>query len=74
VAVARALAPMDILVEWCLPMVKKGGKLLAMKGPKLAEELPRARQAIRLLGGGAPLIHPAQLPGAEGHVIVEIVR
>lgn len=72
VAVARAVATTDWLAEWCLPLLKTGGKMLAMKGPKAAEELPAAEHAIRLLGGSNPDVHPADLPGAESHVIVEI--
>ena len=72
VVVARAVGTMDWLAEWCLPLLKTGGKLLAMKGPKAAEELPAAEHAIRLLGGSSPDVHPAGLPGADNHVIVEI--
>ena len=74
VAVARAVGAMDFLVEWCLPLVKKGGKMLAMKGARIADELPAAARAIRLLGGGEPRVHPVELPGAEHHVIVEIPK
>jgi 16S rRNA (guanine527-N7)-methyltransferase len=74
VAVARAVGAMDFLVEWCLPLVKKGGKMLAMKGARIADELPAAAKAIRLLGGGEPRVHPVELPGAEHHVIVEIPK
>ncbi len=74
VVAVRALASMNVLVEWCLPLVKVRGKLLAMKGAKIAEELPLARQAIRLLGGGEARVHPAQLPGFDHHVIVEIPK
>jgi 16S rRNA (guanine527-N7)-methyltransferase len=74
VATARAIGALNLLVEWCLPLVKKGGKLLAMKGAKIAVELPAAEKAIQLLSGGAPVIHPVQLPGAENHVIVEIPK
>ena len=52
--------------------MKRGGKVLAMKGPKVAEELPAARKALRLLGGSEPVLHPVQLTGAENHLIVEI--
>ena len=65
---------MPWLIEWGLPLVKKGGRLLAMKGPKVAEELPAAAKAIRLLHGGPPVVHPIELPGAEHHVIVEIQK
>jgi 16S rRNA (guanine527-N7)-methyltransferase len=72
VAVARAVATLDWLAEWCLPLVKKGGKLLAMKGARVAEELPAAVKAIRLLGGGEPMVHPVELPGSEHRVIIEV--
>jgi len=74
IVVARALGQMIWLVEWCLPLAKVGGKFLAMKGPKVQEELPPAAAAIRKLGGGKPVIHPAAIAGAEGHVIVEIPK
>jgi 16S rRNA (guanine527-N7)-methyltransferase len=74
VAVARAVGAMDFLVEWCLPLVKKGGKMLAMKGARITEELPAAAKAIRLLGGGEAVVHPVELPGTEHHVIVEIPK
>src|SRR5207237_9110962 len=72
VVVARALAAMNVLAEWCLPLVKVGGTLLAMKGGKISEELPAAARAIKLLGGSEAMVHPAELPGAMYHVIVEI--
>jgi 16S rRNA (guanine527-N7)-methyltransferase len=74
IAIARAVGAMDFLVEWCLPLVKKGGKMLAMKGARIAGELPAAAKAIRQLGGGEPRVHPVELPGAEHHVIVEIPK
>ena len=57
-----------------LPLVKKKGKMLAMKGPKVAEELPAAEHAIRMLGGGSPDVRPVELPGVHNHVIVEIPK
>jgi 16S rRNA (guanine527-N7)-methyltransferase len=72
IVTARAIGVMAWLVEWCLPLVKTGGTLLALKGPKLAEELPAALRTIRILGGGEPTVHPVELPGTDGHVIVAI--
>jgi 16S rRNA (guanine527-N7)-methyltransferase len=74
VAVARAVATLDWLAEWCLPLVKKGGKLLAMKGARVAAEVPAARKAIQLLGGGEAVVHPVALPGSEHRVVVEIAK
>ena len=74
VAVARAVATMAWLAEWCLPLVQKGGKMLAMKGPKVQEELPLAARAILWLNGADPVVHPVDLPGTEHRVIVEIQK
>ena|ERR1700674_1658779 len=49
VAVARALAPMPVLVELCLPLVRVGGRLLAQKTER--ENVERAAHAIETLGG-----------------------
>src|ERR1700674_4867483 len=49
VAVARALAPMPVLAELCLPLVKVGGRLLAQKTD--SDDLTSARHAIDVLGG-----------------------
>jgi 16S rRNA (guanine527-N7)-methyltransferase len=65
---------MDWLAEWCLPLTKKGGRMLAMKGPKVADVLHIARRALTLLGGGEPVVHPVDLPGTEHRVIVEIPK
>ncbi|HLH68792.1 MAG TPA: 16S rRNA (guanine(527)-N(7))-methyltransferase RsmG [Candidatus Dormibacteraeota bacterium] len=53
-AVSRALAPMPALVELCLPFVRVGGRLLAMK-----VEVEPAHGAIARLGGGTPSVLPA---------------
>jgi 16S rRNA (guanine527-N7)-methyltransferase len=74
VAVARAVATMEWLAEWCLPLVKVGGKMLAMKGPRVRDELPIAARGIRIFGGGEPVVHPVDLPGTDQRVIVEIPK
>jgi 16S rRNA (guanine527-N7)-methyltransferase len=72
--ISRAVATMPWLAEWSLPLTKKGGKMLAMKGPKVAEELPLSQKTLNALGGAAPVIHPVDLPGTEHRVIVEIAK
>ena len=52
--VCRALAPMPVLVELCLPFARVGGRLLAMK--TAGEDLTAAYE---LLGGGRPVVVPA---------------
>ncbi|MFV0379966.1 MAG: 16S rRNA (guanine(527)-N(7))-methyltransferase RsmG [Anaerorhabdus sp.] len=47
---ARAVASLDILSELCIPLVKKGGIFLAMKGSKADEELVHSKNAYTVLG------------------------
>lgn len=74
VAIARAVATLDWLAEWCLPLVKVRGRMLAMKGQKVAAELPLASRAIKMLGGASPITHPVALVGTDNHVIIEIIK
>lgn len=49
-AVARAVAPLNTLVEYLLPFVKVGGVCIIYKSSKLAEELKNSQKAIEILG------------------------
>lgn len=51
VAVSRAVAPLNVLCEYCLPFVKVEGKMIAYKSSKVREEAEEAKRAIELLGG-----------------------
>ena len=64
-AVARAVAPMNVLGEYLLPFVKPGGWALAMKGPGLDDELRDAEGAIALLGGAVDRMSPCPIPGRD---------
>lgn len=74
VAIARAVATLDWLAEWCLPLVKVRGKVLAMKGKRAADELAAAARTPRQLGGGVPITHRVDLPGTDSLVIVEMPK
>ena len=50
-ATARAVAQLNVLCEYCLPLVKVGGLFIAMKGSSGKEELAQANHAIEALGG-----------------------
>lgn len=56
VATARAVAPLARLAGWCLPLVRPGGMLLAIKGASAAAEVERDAAAVRRIGGGTPRI------------------
>ena len=51
IATSRAVADLRILAEYCLPFVKIGGVMLAMKGLNIDEELENAKEIIAKLGG-----------------------
>ena len=53
VATARAVAHLPVLCELCLPFVKKGGVMLAMKAQQATEELRLSERCIGLCGGGS---------------------
>jgi 16S rRNA (guanine527-N7)-methyltransferase len=52
VVTARAVAALDKLAGWSLPLVRVGGELLALKGSSAAEEVEAAQGALERLGGG----------------------
>ncbi|MBR5319803.1 MAG: 16S rRNA (guanine(527)-N(7))-methyltransferase RsmG [Peptococcaceae bacterium] len=51
IATARAVARMPVLLEICLPFVKKGGIFIALKGPELENEIKESNNALKELGG-----------------------
>ncbi len=55
-AVARAVANMNVLSEYCVPYVKVGGTFAALKGPSGGEEAAKAEKALQILGGGKTLV------------------
>lgn len=66
VATARAVAALPVLAEYCLPLVKVGGHVIAMKGQPSKAELAHGESAARMLGGKLEAVIPVpQLPGTE---------
>lgn len=75
VVTARALAPLDRLAAWCLPLAAVGGRVLALKGASAGDEVAAHHAAIGRLGGGTPVVR--QVGGdllEEPTTVVEIVR
>jgi 16S rRNA (guanine527-N7)-methyltransferase len=75
VVTARAVAPLDRLAAWCLPLARVGGRLLALKGATAAEEVAEHRAAVMRSGGAEPVVRTC---GAglldEPTTVVEVVR
>lgn len=68
VAVSRAVAPLNVLAEYCLPLVKEGGLFIALKGARSEQELGEA--AIIKLGGKIEDIVSLELKGGDRRNVV----
>ena len=74
-AVARAVAPLPVLVEYALPLLRPGGLLAAPKGSRASDELSEAEAAIETLGGHVLTPLPLSLPeGAVAQIVVLVRR
>lgn len=69
---ARAVANLGVLAEYCLPPLKEDGLFIAMKGPRPEEEIKRAEKAIAVLGGAVEKTAALRLPltGEERSLVV----
>lgn len=65
VACARAVAALNMLCEYCLPLVKVGGVFIALKGASAAQELAEAQNGIARLGGRWQENRAFRLPGGD---------
>ncbi len=65
IAVSRAVAPLNILLEYMLPTVKVGGKCICMKSSSIEEELDMAKTACGILGGEIVDIQSVILPDTD---------
>lgn len=77
VVIARAVARMNVLAEYCLPFAKVGGHFIALKGANLSPELNEAKKAIKMLGGKTRKVEELQLAedaGERNIVIIEKVE
>lgn len=73
VVVARAVAEMVVLSEYCLPFVRLGGRLIAQKGPEAPAEVEAAAGAIRLLGGEVRELKEVNVTGQRETRILVVV-
>ena len=72
VVTARAVARLSVLSEFCLPLVKQGGRFIALKAQKAQEELADAKYAVATLGGKIVEDIETTLPQSDEtrHIIV----
>ena len=73
-AVSRAVAPINVLLEYMLPLVKVGGYCLCMKGPKVIDEMQGIENVVEKLGGKYIKLEELEIPGEESRKNVIIVE
>lgn len=69
VVTSRAVAPLGRLAKWSLPLVRKGGEMIALKGSSVHEELERDAADIQKAGGGK-----AEVTTVHGTTIIRVPR
>ena len=77
VAVARAVAKLNTLLEYLLPLVKVGGIVIAYKASNVGEEFADAENAMNVLGGKVLKSIRFDLPNSYGErhlVIIEKIK
>jgi 16S rRNA (guanine527-N7)-methyltransferase len=72
VVLARAVARLPVLLEYCLPFVRPSGFVLAMKAGDLTDELADGVRAATALGGTIGAVTPVPIPGLDGHILIRI--
>lgn len=71
---ARAVASLNTLAEYLLPLARRNGHVLAYKGPSLPMEFMEARKAIDLLGGEVERMAPSTLPNTDEERFLLLIR
>ena len=74
VAVSRAVAKLNTLSEYCLPLVKVGGKFIAYKSGEIEQEINESLNAIKILGGQIEEIQKFTLPNNMGTRSLVIIK
>jgi len=70
--VSRAVAKLNVLAEYCLPLSSIGGNMIAMKGRRVDKELTEAKSAVKKLGGEITEVVncSTKISGMEGRLVV----
>jgi len=74
ICVSRAVSQLNVLCEYCLPLVKVGGYFYAYKGAKGSDELEEAKNAIKTLGGEYVKTVYFDLPEENGQREIIVIK
>jgi len=74
VGVAKALAPLNVLVELMIPLLAPGGLLIAWKGPAAKDEIASAAHALQELAAEVEDRRSYAIPGGDEHRELVLIR
>lgn len=74
VVTSRAVAKLNVLLEYMMPLVKVGGRCVCLKGPNIKEELDEAKKCIEILGGELEKVEEITLPESDIKRTILIVK
>ena len=65
IVTSRAVARLNVLLEYMMPLLKIGGKCICLKGPNAEDELHEAKNALEILGGKIEKVEEIVLPDSD---------
>ncbi len=71
---SRALAPLNLLLELCIPFAKVGGLFIAYKSKEVHKEIEKSEKALKLLGGRIKDLKKVDVTGIEGERYLVIIE
>ena len=74
VTTSRAVAKLNVLLEYMMPLVKLGGRCICLKGPNIDDEIKESKKALNILGGEISKIEKINLPDSDNkRTIIEVL-
>ena len=74
VVTSRAVAKLNVLVEYMLPLLKIGGRCICLKGPNVQDEINEAKNAIKILGGEIENVEELTLPDSDNKRTIIVIK
>ena len=74
ICVSRAVANLSVLLEYCIPFIKKDGVFASYKASDSEEEINNSKNAIKILGGSISKVCETALPGTEVKRNIVIIK
>jgi len=74
IAISRAVAPLNVLLEYMIPLIKVEGKCVCMKGSNVEEEIKQSANALKRLNAEIEIVESFNLPGTDMKRNIVVVK